>query len=166
MNHQKGVGLIEILVSLIILSIGVIGFSVLQIRAVMASQEANYNVQASNLAKNLSERIRMNRKGFSDYGVTGTVEKCETGTGTKECTAQEFAKYDFDQVKKAAQAQGMDLSILKCPAGTGYLSRKCIYVAWGDTTATQGAASPHCTSATDSAYIAKSQCIYMEVYND
>lgn len=164
MTRQKGAGLIEVLVALIILSIGVIGFSALQIRAVVASQEANYNVQASNLAKNLSERMRMNRAGFSDYGpAAGTVKQCEGGTS---CTASEFAKYDYEQVNKNAEAIGMELALLNCPAGTGYLARKCIYVAWGDTKATQGSGASHCTGTTDSAYVAKSQCIYMEVYNN
>lgn len=162
MKSQKGVGLVEVLVSLIILSIAIIGFSALQIRAVVASKEANHHVQALNLIKNLSERMRMNRNGIDDYAPASSITICDED----ECSAEEFAKYDFDQVKEFAQMQGMDIAILKCPAGAGYLSRKCIYVAWGDTTATQGAGSPHCTSTTDSTYNAKSQCIYMEVYND
>ena len=39
-QHQKGVGLIEVLVALVLLAVGVLGYSILQLRAVDASSEA------------------------------------------------------------------------------------------------------------------------------
>lgn len=39
-RNQKGVGLIEIIVALLILSIGILGFIALQYRAVEATSEA------------------------------------------------------------------------------------------------------------------------------
>ncbi|MEF9994952.1 MAG: prepilin-type N-terminal cleavage/methylation domain-containing protein, partial [Acinetobacter sp.] len=36
-HYQKGVGLIEVLVALLLLAVGVLGYSILQIRAVDAS---------------------------------------------------------------------------------------------------------------------------------
>ena len=39
-QNQKGVGLVEVLVALLLLAVGVLGYSILQIRAVDASSEA------------------------------------------------------------------------------------------------------------------------------
>ena len=39
-QYQKGVGLVEVLVALLLLAVGVLGYSILQIRAVDASSEA------------------------------------------------------------------------------------------------------------------------------
>ncbi|ENW26250.1 type IV pilus modification protein PilV [Acinetobacter lwoffii NCTC 5866 = CIP 64.10 = NIPH 512] len=60
---QQGVGLVEVLVALILLSIGVLGFSMLQIRAMDASLDASKRIQAMNLARDLSERMRANKSG-------------------------------------------------------------------------------------------------------
>ena len=47
MKRQTGVGLVEVLVALVLLSIAVLGFVALQIRAITASNEATMNVQAT-----------------------------------------------------------------------------------------------------------------------
>lgn len=60
-RNQRGVGLVEVLVALVLLGIAVLGFTALQIRAVAASADAGQNIQAMNIARDLSERIRMNR---------------------------------------------------------------------------------------------------------
>ena len=44
MKRQTGVGLVEVLVALVLLSIAVLGFVALQIRAITASNEATMNV--------------------------------------------------------------------------------------------------------------------------
>lgn len=66
-NAHKGVGLVEVLVALVLLSIAVLGFVALQVRAVAASNEASMNVQATNIAQDLAERMRMNRSGLAEY---------------------------------------------------------------------------------------------------
>ena len=48
-NTHKGAGLMEVLVALVLLSIAVLGFVALQIRAIAASNEASMNVQATNM---------------------------------------------------------------------------------------------------------------------
>mgnify|MGYP001071981593 CR=1 FL=1 len=63
----KGVALIEILISLLILSVGVIGLSNVQINAKRVAQEALQRTKASSLASDMLERIRANPKGFAAY---------------------------------------------------------------------------------------------------
>ena len=66
-KHQFGVGLMEILVALLILALGVLGFIALQYRAVEATSEGSYRVQAINLSRDFAERIRVNRGALDDY---------------------------------------------------------------------------------------------------
>lgn len=157
MKTQKGVGLVEVLVALVLLSIAVLGFVVLQIRAVAASNEASMNVQAINIARDLAERMRINRDGLAGYVDNEETDKCSEVF----CTATQMAKYDYRQVKAQASNLGMNVDVLNCQGST--LVRKCVYVAWENTTATNGTASTDCTNST--AYIPNAKCIIMEVYN-
>ena len=60
-RNQTGVGMFEVLVALFVLAIGVLGFAALQLRAVDATIEANDKTLAMNVARDLAERIRINR---------------------------------------------------------------------------------------------------------
>ncbi|MCU4378588.1 type IV pilus modification protein PilV [Acinetobacter haemolyticus] len=161
-SKQNGVGMVEVLVALILLAIAVLGFVGLQIRAVAASHEAGRNVQAMNIARDLSERIRVNRDGLLHYEESDSDENCGSGASGVFCTSEEMANYDFNEVNKNANALGMQIAINDCQ-GTAALSRKCIYVAWEGTTPTNGVGSPNCTNGV--AYVPEAKCIIVEVYN-
>ncbi|MCU7226027.1 type IV pilus modification protein PilV, partial [Acinetobacter bohemicus] len=66
-NHQQGVGLMEVLIALLILAIGVMGFIALQYRAVEATIESGSRIQAINLGRDLAERMRVNRGAENVY---------------------------------------------------------------------------------------------------
>lgn len=156
-NTQRGIGLTEVLVSLVILGIAILGFTAMQIRAVAASGEATQNVLATNLARDLSERMRMNRAGFDSYQEVSTVVNCENTF----CDPNKIAEFDFLEVKEKATALGMKIAILDCQGAT--LTRQCIYVSWAKTTPTNGTADTDCTNGTS--YTPDAQCIIMETYN-
>ena len=162
LKQQKGVGLVEVLVALLLLAIGVLGFSALQMKAVEATSEAMNQVNAMNIARDLSERIRINRDGLLDYKKITTPKVCSTDTGGIFCTASQMAGYDFKQVSDKAADLGMELAILDCK-GSADLKRKCIYVAWEGTNPTDGTTSPACTNG--AAYLPNAKCIIVEVYN-
>lgn len=157
MKRQTGVGLVEVLVALVLLSIAVLGFVALQIRAITASNEATMNVQATNIARDLAERMRMNRDGLAGYVANTDTTNCATAF----CSPEDMAKYDFRLVSSRATDLGMRMNVLNCQGST--LVRKCIYVAWEGTTATNGTGSSDCTNG--AAYVPNAKCIIMEVYN-
>lgn len=165
MKKQRGIGLMEVLVALVILAIAILGFAALQLRAVSASLEAGNNIHATNLARDLAERIRLNRDGFATYrGATRHVvvdgaadTKCET----EACDSAKLAAYDLSQVRKKATDAGMEIAILPCQGST--LKRSCIYVSWDDTTATNGSGENDCTNGIR--YRTNAKCIIMETYN-
>jgi type IV pilus assembly protein PilV len=59
-RRQRGITLIESLVSLVIVAIGIMGLMALQMRALVNNQNANYSATAARLAENLFERVRAN----------------------------------------------------------------------------------------------------------
>ncbi|WP_180073446.1 MULTISPECIES: type IV pilus modification protein PilV [unclassified Acinetobacter] len=157
---QKGIGLVEVMVALILLAVAVLGFSALQMRALAASKEAGSNIQAMNIARDLSERIRVNREGLLDYKKADTVKDCSSKD--EPCDAKQMAAYDFQVVSNKADDFGMTLAVLDCQ-GNDALERKCIYVAWAGTTATNGSGNPNCTNG--AAYLPEAKCIIVETYN-
>ncbi|MBE9609746.1 type IV pilus modification protein PilV [Chitinilyticum piscinae] len=62
--RQQGLSLIEVMLSVAILGIGLLGLAGLQTRAVMMNQSAYYRSIASDLAANLADRIRASRTPF------------------------------------------------------------------------------------------------------
>lgn len=161
---QKGVGLIEILVALLVLAIGVLGFVALQYKAVDASSEAINRVQAINIARDMAERIRTNRDAVAAY-------KTQTSTAANQanfaancltvfCSADNLADFDVSQVTTRASTLGMTVNMRTCNGNNN--DRNCIYVAWGDTSATDGTGTVDCTNGTT--YTSSSTCIVMETY--
>ena len=65
---QFGSSLVEVLVALVILSLGVLGFTAFQMNAIKATNEAGTRIQASILAQDVAERIRA---VSSQYAVNG-----------------------------------------------------------------------------------------------
>ena len=163
LSHQRGVGMMEILVALLILAIGVLGFVALQYRALEASAESTNRVQAITIARDLAERIRVNRNAFSVYKTelsTAANQKAyKTNCLTTNCSNTDLADFDVSQIVSRATTFGMTMNIMNC-TGTNNLS--CIYVAWGYSSATDGTGTGDCTDG--NAYNQTSTCIIMETY--
>lgn len=59
-RNQKGVSLLESLVSLVVLALGVLGLLGVQLRTMVDNQNATYALSAARLADELFERIKLN----------------------------------------------------------------------------------------------------------
>ncbi|MCT9977031.1 type IV pilus modification protein PilV [Acinetobacter sp. I-MWF] len=163
MKYQKGIGMMEILVALLILAIGVLGFIALQYRALEATSESTYRVQAVTIARDLAERIRVNRNAFSVYktelSTAANQKTYKTNCLTTSCSDTDLADFDVSQITTRAAVFGMTMNIMNCQNTN---NRSCIYVAWGDSSATDGSNSGDCTNG--NAYNPNSTCIIMETY--
>lgn len=69
LRHQKGVGLIEVLVTLLILSTALISLSALQTRSLQFNQGAYLRSQANIYGYDIIERMRVNLVNIADYKV-------------------------------------------------------------------------------------------------
>ena len=78
-SKQRGVGLIEVLITVIILSIGLLGVAALQARSLQENQSAVLRTQANILAYDILERMRSNRAqarkstGGYNIGIDGSI---------------------------------------------------------------------------------------------
>lgn len=70
-SQQRGVSLIEVLVALVVLSVGFVGYAGLQMIGVRTASDALLRTQAIGLAENMVERMHANRSAINDVDVNG-----------------------------------------------------------------------------------------------
>ncbi len=92
-DWQSGFGLVESLVALVVVSVGMIGIAVLYGQGLGASRTALNRTQAVNLAADMADRVRSNRRGGASYGGAGADNNCEAG-GNTDCTTAQLAAHD------------------------------------------------------------------------
>ncbi len=96
---QRGSSLIEVMVSLLVLAIGILGILGMQAKSMQYNQSANAYSQAIFLGSDLAERIRSNRgpAGIEAYDVdtmpTAAGAECDNANVT--CTASQLATWDL-----------------------------------------------------------------------
>ena len=78
-KSEAGFGMIELLVSLLILAIGLLGLASLQTTGLAQTAEVRNRSQAILLADDLLERIRSNRESLDSYAVAkGNLPACNS----------------------------------------------------------------------------------------
>lgn len=102
-KKQTGFTLIEILVSLLILSIGLLGLAALQLTGMKNNQSSHYRSLATNLSNDIADRIRANRGETYSIALAaapaGTITDCESSTA--DCTTAQMATFDIANWKCA-----------------------------------------------------------------
>lgn len=91
LTNQHGVGLIEVLVAVLLLSIAVLGFSALQVRAVTATDESLVRTKSLTLVRNLAEVMRAYPEAYVKDGSAPPFESI-LSTEFAKLTAAERAK--------------------------------------------------------------------------
>lgn len=78
--RQKGFGLIEVLVALLILAVGLLGMASLQTASLQQTTGSQSRTQAILLAEDIVERIRANRPNRASYALAGQAAvACDPG---------------------------------------------------------------------------------------
>lgn len=177
---QRGVGLVEVLVAMLLLAIGVLGYAALQVRAVQATGEALNRSQAMVLLRGLAENIRVNSSVQSSYtaavhgyaGITSgttapTTCVAASATDTSACTAAQLVAYDAFQTASTALGLGIKIDMYDCPGVNQTPKRQCMVAAWGKTnpvfSATSTPAATDCMGS-DGVYNPAATCLMMEAY--
>jgi type IV pilus assembly protein PilV len=93
-STERGFSLIEAMVSLVVISVGMIGIAALYGQGLRAGGTALYRTQAVNLASDMADRIRVNRLGDVAYGGAAANNNCDPGGGV-DCTPAQMAANDL-----------------------------------------------------------------------
>jgi type IV pilus assembly protein PilV len=127
--RQAGFSMMEILVTIVVLSIGLLGLAGLQMTGLQNNQSAYYRTIAMQQAYDMADRIRANpvAQEAGDYdSISGTPS--DPGCISSGCTPTEMQEYD-------AHAWNTDNDEL-LPAGTGTVERSgnffIVTVMWDD----------------------------------
>jgi len=129
---QRGMTLIEILVAIVVLSIGLLGLAGLQLKGLQVNQGSTYRWQAAVLAEDIADRIRADKAGATagSYAVTGGVTS-SSATGGTLATIQEW-------LARVATLPAGTASIAATPGGPA--NSMTITVTWVDSRAKAGVA--------------------------
>lgn len=94
--RQAGFSLIEVLVTLVVLSIGLLGIAGMQASGLRNNHAAYTKTQATNLAMDMAERIRANPRGQAEYaGFNSNNAPADSpGCISAGCSPAQLASHD------------------------------------------------------------------------
>jgi len=183
-SQQRGVGLVEVLVALLLLAIAVLGFMAMQMTAIKATDESLMRTRALTIMRGGAETMRTNPDGISAFraaingdsdtvsidGASITKSSCIQNTvtapaATDSCTIDQLATRDGLLLKAYAKSNDMRIGLATdgCPGTSGNQERQCFLASWGDTTLALDDTANACANA-DGIYKNGAECFIMEAY--
>ncbi len=105
MVKQRGATLIEVLISVLVLAVGLLGVAATQTMSLKNGNGANQRYMAALAAQDIVERMRANPSGLEQGSYDGTVDGSETlgNDCTSACSVNALASldlYEWGQVIK------------------------------------------------------------------
>ncbi len=125
-SNVRGFSLLEVLIALMVLSIGLLGIATVQVSSLRLGQDALFRTKAVNLTADMADRIRANPGGSASYVAAANIAEPATvctdtvdGAAPDSCTPIAMAAWDIFQWQQAidqATASGL-------PGGNGRIVR-------------------------------------------
>lgn len=128
---QRGVGLVEILVAILVFAVGILGVTAMQLAAKRSGYESTQRSIATSLARDIIERMRSNPAQLDTYVVTdlgSTAVSFTTDCNLASCSPAALAErdlYEWNELLKGASEQVV-IDGLTSNAGGLVDSRACI----------------------------------------
>jgi type IV pilus assembly protein PilV len=126
MRNQRGVTLIEVLVTMIILAVGLLGLVGLQARVQVLQAESYQRAQALILLKDMANRMANNRQNAADYHTGADVP---LGVDTPDCAdLDDGTRQGADAAEWCAALQGAAETIGAADTAVGAMvgGRGCV----------------------------------------
>jgi type IV pilus assembly protein PilV len=92
-SRNAGFSLVEVLIALIIMSVGMLGIAGLYVHSMQAGRTSVLRHHAVLLAGDIADRIRANPRAGAEYTLAGSDEDCVDGD--VNCTPEEMAAHDI-----------------------------------------------------------------------
>lgn len=132
--YSRGVGMIEVMVTFVIISVGILAVIGMQVTAKQANYDAVQRTTASHLATDIIERMRANPTELSAYLTGGRIgggslsapsSSCASGSA---CSASQMAAEDLYQWERLLDGQSETRTIGGSTVQTGGIvsPRACI----------------------------------------
>lgn len=131
-SKQRGVGLIEVLIAVLVFALGILGMASMQVNAKRTSYDALQRSMATSLTRDIVERMRSNPSPTS-LAIFGGVNNLGGGTVASEpspnckdnpCTPEQLARHDIWEWEQALDGASETLGTSK--AGGLVSPKACI----------------------------------------
>ncbi|MCH7831107.1 MAG: type IV pilus modification protein PilV [Proteobacteria bacterium] len=100
-NRQRGFSLVEVLITLVIMSVGMLGIAGLYVQSMQAGRTSMFRHNAVTLAGDVADRIRANPgAGIAYAAPNGANNNCVNGG--VDCSPAQMAAHDILQWKNQA----------------------------------------------------------------
>ena len=148
---QHGFSMVEVLVSLVVIGVGMLGLSGLQIASMKGTNNAHSRNVATNLAMELSDRMRANSAGvtggFYENDVSCLISEPQCRT-TSFCSPEQITRLDVQEIMcgvlKSGLREGGALNLLPngvlavdygtdCDISINHDDETSITVSWSET---------------------------------
>lgn len=134
---QSGFTMVEVLVTLVILTIGLLGIAALYLNSLQSGRTAVYRTQAVNLAADLADRVRANRTAQAAYATLFADAEVEVPTcfTLGGCIATDLASSDLSRWKAALALllpNGQGQVVVVAPIGPGEPANYVVTVRWAE----------------------------------
>ena len=116
-NRQRGLSMIELLVAVLVLAIGVLGITALQMVSLQNNRGALYRAEAVQLAYDMMDRIRANPEGAVPGAAYDGLAMGDGPPASVDCVANACTQ---------AQMVTFDQSVWKCSLGNFNDDAQCV----------------------------------------
>ena len=134
-RHMRGVSLIEVLVSVVIIALGLLGIAAMQSMALRGAQSSLESSQAVMQTNSILEAMRANRFNAAQYNTPGM--ECDVPAGG---TLAQNDQRDWISALKESIGQGVDDDTTTCGQISGCPDACVVTVQWDDARAGGAAA--------------------------
>lgn len=137
---QRGVGMLEVLIAVLVIAIGALGFAGIQLTALKSSEDANYRAHATLIAQDAIERFLANPTELDLYTSLGSWQSGAVAPGGQPvnwkqcidnaCSSAEMARWDIEQLRwvTANSLPSGQLVTRAC----GFNGLDCVVVSWSE----------------------------------
>ena len=113
LRRQTGLGLIESLIALMVISIGLLGIAALQLSSLKQSSSAQWHTQAVWFSYEMTDRIVANKIAFASYEGIDTSSDFSMDCEASACTPDQLVTADAEDWKNL---------VSKLPNGRGVIT--------------------------------------------
>lgn len=146
-SAQRGFSMIEVLIAIVVLAIGLLGFALLQTTNLRYTQSANNRTLATNLAYSLLDQMRTNRLAAAQYTAAGfatntlTVANACGAVAAADAVAQGIGNWRCQVVNALGPSAAATVTYNASGVAT-------VQLTWGERTAAPNAGSTTFTART------------------